>query len=339
MKHWSGRGPVARLLWPASGLYRALTALDRWRHRVGLARIERLPLPVLVVGNWITGGGGKTPTLLALLALLQAWGLRAGVVSRGHGRSSRGVVLAGPASTGAVLGDEPLLIHRRSGVPLAVGERRAEAARALLAAHPGLQLIVADDGLQHHALARDLTVCVFDRRGLANGWLLPAGPLRQDRAHPPLPGSRDNTLLLYTDGLASTPLPGFVAQRVLENAWPLAAWWAGDTQARRPLAALPREGWHAAAGLARPEGFFSTLRAQGFALQALPLPDHDALAALPWPADAPVFVTEKDAVKLAPGRAGCAQVWVVPLDLRPEPAFAAALQAELQTLLPTWTPA
>ncbi len=339
MKHWAARGPLARLLWPISLLYRGVAALDRWRYRVGWARIERLPVPVLVVGNWIAGGGGKTPTLLALLALLQSWGLRAGVVSRGYGRRSRGLVVAGPTSSAAELGDEPLLIHRRSVAPLAVAERRADAARALLAAHPGLQLIVCDDGLQHHALARDLTVCVFDRRGLGNGWLLPAGPLRQDREQPPLPGSRGQALVLYTDGERSASMPGFVAERRLQQAWPLAAWWRGDAGAARPLAALAGQAWIACAGLARPEGFFDALRGAGLRIQALPMPDHADFATLPWPSGAAVLVTEKDAVKLAPGRPGCEQVWVAGLDLQLDTAFAAALRSELQALIPPpWTP-
>lgn len=343
MRLWAERGPLALLLWPLSQLYRGLAAFDRWRHRSGLASIERLPVPVLVVGNWIAGGGGKTPTLIALLDLLQAWGLRAGVVSRGYGRTSRGLRIAGPASTAADLGDEPLLIQRRSGAPLAVAERRADAANALLAAHPDLQLIVCDDGLQHHALARDLTVCVFDRRGLGNGWLLPAGPLRQDRAYPALPGSRANTLLLHTDGKPGKPgsaLPGFVAERRLQRAWPLAAWWRGDAGAARPLAELADRDWLACAGLARPEGFFDSLRAAGLRVSQLALADHADYSTLPWAPGSAVLVTEKDAVKLAATRPGCEQVWVAPLDLRPEPAFVAALRSELQALFPDmpWTP-
>lgn len=340
MRPWAGRGPLARLLWPLSQLYRALAALDRWRYRVGLARIERLPVPVLVVGNWITGGGGKTPTLLALLDQLQAWGLRAGVISRGYGRRSQGVVIAGPTSRATDLGDEPLLIHRRSGAPLAVAARRADAGRALLQADPTLQLLLCDDGLQHHALARDLTVCVFDRRGLGNGWLLPAGPLRQDRAHPPLPGSRGTTLVLYTEGQPSTPLPGQVAVRRLGRAWPLDAWWRGDVAAARPLSALAGTAWTACAGLARPDGFFDSLRAAGLDIRPLPQPDHADFSTLPWPPGAAVLVTEKDAVKLAPGRPGCEQVWVAPLDLQLDAAFVAALRTALQALLPEhpWTP-
>lgn len=334
---WRSRGLLAWALRPLAWVYRSLSAFDRWRHRVGLAPIERPAVPVLVVGNWIAGGAGKTPTLLAVLELLQGWGLKVGVVSRGHGRRTRGLVLASPGITAADIGDEPLLIARRSQAPLAVAERRGEAARALLAAHPALQMIVSDDGLQHHGLARDLALWVFDRRGLGNGWLLPAGPLRQDREHPPLPGSRPDHLVLYSDGQASTPLPGLLAERRLLRAVPLAAWWAGERG--RPLDELPAVDWCACAGLAQPQAFFDALRAQGIPLtHTWPRPDHDAFDTLPWPPGAPVLVTEKDAVKLDPGRSGCEQVWVCPLDLLPEPAFAAQLREQLRPLLPTWTP-
>lgn len=316
---WTGRGPVAQLLRPLSLLYRGLAALDR-----RLSRRETLPVPVIVVGNWIAGGAGKTPTLMALLQQLQAWGLRAGVISRGHGRQSRGVRLARSDSTAAEIGDEPLLIHRRCRLPLAVGENRVEAARALLNAHPDLQLLVSDDGLQHHTLPRALQLLVFDRRGLGNGLLLPAGPLRQDRAHDDTP-----QLLLYTEGVASTAMPGHIARRRLVGALPLRDWWQGA--AAGPLPA-PEPGWRACAAIARPEAFFDALRALGLSVQGIPLPDHADYASLPWPDGARVLVTEKDAVKLAADRPGCEGVWVVLMDLVVDTGFTEALRAQLQAL-------
>ena len=345
-RQWLRRGPLAWLLRPLAAVYRALQKWDRARHASGRRPIHRPPVPVLVVGNWIVGGAGKTPTLLSVLALLKAWGWRAGVVSRGYGRRSRGVQLAQAVSDAAQLGDEPLLIWRRSGAPLAVAESRGAACAALLAAHPDLDLIVSDDGLQHAALARDLSLWLFDGRGLGNGWLLPAGPLRQDGALPPLPGSRANHLVLYTDGHPSTALPGFVAQRQLAGAVPLAAWWAAgwaagraagwtdQAEAPQPLASLRGRRLLAVAGLARPQAFFDMLQAAGLDFQALPLPDHHGFDQLPWQAHDELLLTEKDAVKLPPERLAPGQrAWVLPLDLQPEPAFAEALLRELQALL------
>lgn len=331
--HWATRGPLAWALRPLSGLYRALAAYDRSRYAKGRRAIERPPVPVLVVGNWIVGGAGKTPTLIALLQRLQAWGWRAGVVSRGYGRSTRGVRVADADSRATDIGDEPLLIRRRCGVPLAVGEDRGAAARALLAAHPDLQLILSDDGLQHHGLARDLSLLLFDRRGLGNGWLLPAGPLRQDHDLPALPGSRADALVLYTDGAASTGRPGFAAERRLAGALPLAEWWAGTGQPRA-LETLRGRPLLAVAGLARPEAFFAMLCDAGLSITPLPLPDHHDFAERPWPADAELLLTEKDAVKLPPECLGASQqAWVLPLDLQPEPSFDAELLRRLEALL------
>lgn len=324
-------GPLSAALLPLSWLYRRLLALRRLAYRIGLKRTEALPVPVIVVGNWIVGGAGKTPTTLALLELLRARGLKAGVVSRGYGRESDGVRVASPASTAGELGDEPLLIHRRGRVPVAVGSDRGAAARALLVAHPGLDLLVSDDGLQHWRLPRELSLLVFDERGLGNGRLLPAGPLRQ----PPTPLAADD-LVVYNSARASTALPGFVAERRLAGAVPLAGWWAGepaDMATLLALRALP--GLRACAGLARPQRFFDMLAGLGLSFEPLPLPDHADFHTLPWPADAAgVLLTEKDAVKLPPERAGPTPIWVVTLDFALGAGFEAALDTQLQRLFP-----
>ncbi|MFN3302975.1 MAG: tetraacyldisaccharide 4'-kinase [Roseateles sp.] len=334
-REWLNGGPLSAALLPLSGLYRGLLALRTLAYRLGLQRTETLPVPVIVVGNWIVGGAGKTPTTLALLQLLQARGLRAGVVSRGYGREGDDVCLAGPASTARQLGDEPLLIHRRGRVPVAVGADRVAAARALLAAHPELDLLVSDDGLQHWRLPRQLSILVFDERGLGNGRLLPAGPLRQ-----PPQAARDDQLVVYNAPTPSTALPGFVAQRQLAGAVPLAAWWAGEAASMEALLALRGQpGLVACAGLARPQRFFDMLSGLGLVFTPLALPDHADFSALPWPAEATgVLVTEKDAVKLPPERMGSTPVWVVTLDFAPGAGFEAALDRQLQRLsLPRWT--
>lgn len=328
-REWLSGGPLSATLLPLSWLYGGLLAVRRWAYRAGWKRVEALPVPVVVVGNWIVGGAGKTPTTLALLALLQARGLRAGVVSRGYGRKADGVHLVTRASTAGEAGDEPLLIHLRSGVPVAVGRDRVAAARALLAAEPGLQVLVSDDGLQHWRLPRALSLLVFDERGLGNGRLLPAGPLRQPPAAP-----TEHELVVYNAPKPSTPWPGFVGQRQLTGATSLADWWAGRPAQMDALLALRAQpGLVAVAGVARPQRFFDMLAGLGLAFDALPLPDHADFNTLPWPAQASAIVlTEKDAVKLPPQRVGALPVWVVALDFSPGAGFEAALDAHLRQL-------
>ncbi|MDR7268098.1 tetraacyldisaccharide 4'-kinase [Pelomonas saccharophila] len=330
-REWLAGGALSAALLPLSGLYRGLLALRHLLYRLGLKRVQTLPVPVIVVGNWIVGGAGKTPTTLALLALLRERGLRAGVVSRGYGREGDGVRLVTRVSPAREVGDEPLLIHLRSGVPVAVGSDRVAAARSLLAAEPGLQLLVSDDGLQHWRLPRSLSLLVFDERGLGNGRLLPAGPLRQ----PPAPLAADQ-LVVYNAPQPSTALPGFVAERRLAGAVTLADWWGGKPARMDSLLALRgRPGLLAVAGVARPQRFFDMLAGLGLSFDTLALPDHAGFETLPWPAGAAAIVlTEKDAVKLAPERVGALPVWVVALDFSPGAGFEAALDTQLQRLFP-----
>jgi tetraacyldisaccharide 4'-kinase len=250
------------------------------------------------------------------------------VVSRGYGRAGDGVQVVDASCTAAEVGDEPLLIHLRTGAPVAVGRRRVAAAEALCRAHPTVNLLISDDGLQHWRLARDLQVLVFDERGVGNGRLLPAGPLREA-----LPAQLPpHTLVVYNSPSASTPLPGCVLDRRLTGAVSLAEWWRGGTPTVRALQALRDRPVIAAAGMANPERFFRMLDAEGLQIQRLPLPDHHDFRQLPWPASATdVLVTEKDAIKLHPDAQGGVRVWVVALDLRLPPAFVSEAVRILQS--------
>ncbi len=313
---------LARLLWPLSLLYRGLRLLHRRRS----PRAVALPVPVLVVGNHVVGGAGKTPTVIAVVQALQAAGHHPGVVSRGHGREGDGALAVSDGASAATVGDEPLLIHRRTGVPVWVGRQRAAVAQALCEAQPEVDVLVADDGLQHLALTRQAELVVFDERGAGNGLLLPAGPLRE-----PLPARLpEGRRVLYTAGAASTWLPGRAATRRLGLAWPLQAWRLGDARLALPLQALRGRPLLAAAGMAAPEKFFAMLEAAGLQIERLPLPDHHPYTTLPWPAQTTdVLVTEKDAVKLQPSAMGATRVWVLPLDLQ----LPAGLIDELSALL------
>lgn len=330
-REWLTGGPLSAALLPLSGVYRGLLALRRAVYRVGLKQPASLPVPVIVVGNWIVGGAGKTPTTLALLGRLMRLGLNAGVISRGYGRGGDDVHVLTEASSAREAGDEPLLLHRRGRVPVAVGRDRVAAARALLSAHPGLDVLVSDDGLQHLRLPRALSLLVFDDRGVGNGRLLPAGPLRQP---PAAPGPE--AVVIYNAAAPTTPWPGVTGRRVLAGAVPLAGWWAGEPAQIDALHALrDRPGVVACAGLAQPQRFFDMLSAEGLHFQALPLPDHARFDTLPWPAEATgVLLTEKDAVKLPVERVGSVPIWVVQLDFVLDDRFDAALAAHWRRLFP-----
>jgi tetraacyldisaccharide 4'-kinase len=328
LEQWQRPGPTvaSTVLRPLAWAYRAVVALRHAYFARWPGAVQRLPVPMVVVGNWIVGGAGKTPAVIALVQALRAAGWTPGVISRGYGRRTREAALVGTDSAAAEVGDEPLLIRRRSGAPVAVAADRVAAARALLAAHPEVDLIVADDGLQHLRLGRDLEVVVFDERGAGNGLCLPAGPLREPLpARPPA-----RALVLYNAGVASTAWPGEVGRRRLAGLVPLADWWNGAAADPQAWAALRGRPVVAAAGLARPQRFFAMLRDQGLDPQPCPLPDHHDFATLPWPADAAdVVVTEKDAVKLRPDRVGSARVWVAKLDFELPPSFVAELRRRL----------
>lgn len=326
--------PEGSLPWSSRGLgalARPLQPVYRWLAQAAATRGRRnaptdLRVPVLVVGNIVVGGAGKTPTVIALVEALRAMGHRPIVVSRGHGRRTHDTRAVQPQALAEDVGDEPLLVARRTGVPVVVASRRLDALQKGLADWPQTTVVVSDDGLQHLALPRSLEVIVFDERGVGNGRLLPAGPLREPLPKADLRRASDSAgdsrgvprparVVLYNAASPSTPLPGACASRQVTRAVPLAGWAAGT-----PDGAVPLERWrgrtvHAAAGIAAPERFFRSLEDRGLRLHRWPLPDHDPLDELPWPPDADlVLVTEKDAVKLAPRATTLPAVWVVPLD-------------------------
>ncbi|WP_310615241.1 tetraacyldisaccharide 4'-kinase [Limnohabitans sp.] len=296
------------LLLPISWLFAGLVAIRRALYQHGFYKQETLPVPVIVVGNVMVGGVGKTPITMALVNHLKAQGLRVGVLSRGYGRKTSSTLAVSPSSQSQNVGDEPLLIARSCQVPVFVGNSRVDAGRALLSLYPDVQVLVCDDGLQHWPLARDLELCVFDERGVGNGHLLPAGPLREAWPRKALrhatSGQEVPCLVLRTAGIAGPH--EFAVQRHLADfavqangaKRSLSSWW--DT----PVQAL--------AGIAKPEKFFAMLREQGLNVtHSQALPDHADLQNLHIDtAQGDVLCTEKDAVKLW---AHHPQAWAVPL--------------------------
>jgi tetraacyldisaccharide 4'-kinase len=319
---WLRRGPLALALWPLSLLFRALAALRVALFRRAILKSERLPVPVIVVGNIFIGGTGKTPLTIWLVEQLRAAGLHPGVISRGHGgEGESGPREVLPGSSARDVGDEPLLIANRSGCPVVVGRRRAQAGRHLLVRHPEVDVLVTDDGLQHYALQRDVELVLFDGRGVGNGWTLPAGPLRE-----PASRKRDFTVV-------NTPeLTPALALAVGGQPWQMRLAGGHAEQLRDPAQRLPLTSLHgkrivAAAGIGNPGRFFAMLKQAGLEIRELPLPDHHDFLDDPFQGlDADlILITEKDAVK-------CRQLehlnndprlWVVPVAAQIDPALAA----------------
>jgi tetraacyldisaccharide 4'-kinase len=314
-------------------------ASRRALYALGIFASHKPDVPMIVVGNAVVGGAGKTPTTLALVAHLQARGWRPGVISRGHGRRGKGVVQVQADTPAQLAGDEPLLIRQRTGVPVCVARSRVLAARAVLAANPELNVLICDDGMQHLSLGRDLTVAVFDDRGIGNGWLLPAGLLREPW---PLgagaPGSPDLVLRQARAGVKSCAVPEQPGAPVFNAVRQLAPSAVGPHGERRTLAQLRKQPVTAVAGIARPEAFFEMLRDGGLVLaDCVSLSDHAEPADYAEVIKAgryPLVCTEKDAVKLFPmlPSDGSATVWSVLLELVPEPAFFDCIDSHLAGL-------
>jgi tetraacyldisaccharide 4'-kinase len=310
MRAWMRRGMLASALWPVSLLFRLLAAVRRALYRAGVLSTTRLPVPVIVVGNIFVGGTGKTPFTIWLVDQLRRAGFVPGVISRGYGAQNDQPIEVTQTSSPASVGDEPALMARRAQCPVMVARNRVAAAQALLAAHPEVNLIISDDGLQHYALQRDIEIVLCDERGNGNGWMLPAGPLRE-----PASRRRDFTVINGTHLPADISpqsmrmqLVGDIAERLSDRSQSMA------------LSAISASRIVAAAGIGNPSRFFSMLRNAGLTIEELPLPDHYDFAGNPFAsvqADV-ILITEKDAVK-------CMQLetmkndprlWVVPVTAR-----------------------
>ena len=302
--------PALWLLLPLAWLFGGLVALRRSLYRRGLIRSSWLPVPVVIVGNLTVGGSGKTPLVLWLVARLRERGWHPGIISRGYGGSGgEEVRCVTPASEAAVVGDEPLLLARRSGVPVFVGRDRVAAGRALLAACPECDVVIADDGLQHYRLARSVEVVVFGGRGAGNGRLLPAGPLRE-----PLSRLAEASAVVCNGNgenpeLSGAGLPRFSMRLTGQNFFSLQ-----DAQLTCTAEDLRGRRLHAVAGIGDPARFFAQLTALGLEFSAHAFPDHHAYGAedLVFARDGVLLMTEKDAVKCS--LLNLPEAWVLPVE-------------------------
>jgi tetraacyldisaccharide 4'-kinase len=289
---------------PCTWLYLLASNLKQTLEGTGIRTGYRPPVPTLVIGNFTLGGTGKTPLVIWIVEALLKRGVRAGVVSRGYGGSVKGPIEVPREGPARVYGDEPVLIARRTGVPVVIGRKRFLAADWLCHHHP-VDLIVSDDGLQHARLARDLEWVVVDgMRGWGNGWLLPAGPLREPVRH------LDRVDAVFVKAPSRQAVAGIPFRLMPGEVHRL------DGLKRRPLEAFAGQRVHALAGIGRPESFFTLLEERGLKVHPHPLADHGILSwneIRSWAAECPVFMTEKDAVKYL-GRSGAEPVWYLPVD-------------------------
>ena len=319
---WYRPNPYKWLLFPLGLLYRWLTDLRRWMYRLGIRSVHTLPVPVIVVGNLTVGGTGKTPLVIWLAGELERRGFRVGIISRGYRGNAKNWPQFVDGSTDPVLvGDEPVLLARATNRPVSVGPDRVEAARALLAREP-IDVLLADDGLQHHALGRVMEVVVVDgERGLGNGFCLPAGPLRERRERLARAGAVVVNGGDWSGGSEHNDV--FRARLRAQTLYQLAG------PARKTLQEFRGTRVHAVAGIGHPARFFRMLEQAGVRVLAHPLPDHAPIAGadLRFDDSRPVLVTEKDAVKCR--RIAHDDLWCVPVALAFETDAAQRLMARV----------
>jgi tetraacyldisaccharide 4'-kinase len=299
----------ATLMSPLEGAFKVAGTARAGIYRRGLRKQIHAGRPVIAVGNLVVGGTGKTPVVQAIVRCLQQAGYNPGVISRGYPVSPKVPVIVTKDSAAKSVGDEPIL-HARLGVPVAVCADRVAAAHHLLERFPAVDILVADDALQHYRLYRDIEVeVVSSERGYGNGHLLPAGPLREPRA-------RAKRCYLRVKPSWEPPKTGYkegehhVAVRRIDRAYMLA-----DPNRVVPLSDFSSKYPHAIAGIANPRQFADALKRAGVEGKLLSFPDHHEFDWGDFSSldTRPILMTEKDAVKCR----GIVddRMWVVPLGL------------------------
>jgi tetraacyldisaccharide 4'-kinase len=297
---------IGTWLMPFGFLYSDFVRFRKFLYRINVLKTQRLPVPVIVVGNITVGGTGKTPLLIALAKLLQDQGFKVGIISRGYGGDAE-VRLVTANSDAKQVGDEAVLIAKQTACPMAVAPLRVEAGKLLLA-HADCNILLSDDGLQHYALHRDIEIAVIDgERRFGNGYCLPAGPLRE-----PIP--RLNSVDFIVVNGAKTEDREYTMQIIGDTAVNLV------TSEQKPLAEFSKASkLNALAGIGNPDRFFKLLSDAGLTFTAHSFPDHYDFSASDINFNSTVLMTEKDAVKCLDF--ATAQHWFVPVIATLETAF------------------
>jgi tetraacyldisaccharide 4'-kinase len=314
VKFWYRRGPLAWLLWPVSWIFLLGVCIRRLLYRFRILKSSHPGIPVIVVGNLTVGGSGKTPLVLWIAEHLKAKGWSPAILSRGYGTTLSAPRAATISAEPAEVGDEPVLLARRSGCPVWVGADRVAVVAALRASQPEVNVLVLDDGLQHYRLRRDVEIAVVDARGFGNGFLLPAGPLREPQSRL---RSVDAVVTHGSQGKFSMSLEGHTVHRMT------------DARERRTLQSFAGQKVHGVAGIGDPNRFFLHLAKAGIKVLPHPFPDHHPFRAqdLGFGDELPVMLTEKDAVKLR--SAARPHWWVLPVSANLDPAFGPWLLGKL----------
>jgi len=315
VRYWYRRGLIAWTLWPLSVLFRVAVALRRWLYWLRLLPSRHPGIPVIVVGNLVAGGSGKTPLVIWIAEHLKRNGWTPAIVSRGYGAALGPPRAATIASQADEVGDEPIVLARRSGCPVWIGADRLEVIKALRAVHEDVDVLVLDDGLQHYRLRRDVEIAVVDARGFGNGFMLPAGPLREPRSR-----------LRSVDGVVAhnASVKGYAMRLAGAELHRMT-----NAAERRPASSFAGQKVHAVAGIGDPNRFFLHLVRLGLKVIPHPFPDHHRFVPeeLDFGDQALVLMTEKDAVKLR--SAARENWWVLPVTAELEPAFGVWLTGRL----------
>lgn len=342
-KFWERRGPTSLLLWPLSWLYGMVLRIRKLIHDLDLSQAKPAPVPIIIVGNIRVGGTGKTPIVIALAQQLSQMGWNPGIISRGYGSSSQTMpVQVKSDSDPALVGDEPVLIAKRTHdqYPLWVFPKRQNSIQALLKQYPQVNVIISDDGLQHHGLVRwpareggrDVELVIRDNRGEGNRFLLPAGPLRE-------PATRERDATLHTNSTQKQKVGSrdeyFLGRRSFHLYSQLGTpYQLIHTENTRSLEEIAQEylpkNITAVAGLGNPQRFFNDLAKHGIAGKCIPLPDHTTFTVDFFNSIHAqcILITEKDAVKCS--GISDERIWVVPMTLRLPENLMEWLQSILQ---------